>query len=62
MQQNHFLQKSQKLTTQWLMGTTIHSGVVGKIFLVKKYLITPSVFKLQKWFLHQNGVEPEIQI
>ena len=32
-------------------------GSVGKIFFVKKYLITSSVFKLQKWFLHQNGVE-----
>ena len=21
------------------------------------YLVTPSVFKLQKWFLHKNGVE-----
>ena len=31
--------------------------VVGKIFVAKKYLVTPSVFKLQKWFLHQNGVE-----
>ena len=32
-------------------------GMIGKIFFVKKYLITPPVFKLQKWFLHQNGVE-----
>ena len=35
----------------------IEHGVIGKIFVAKKYLITPSVFKLQKWFLHQNGVE-----
>ena len=32
-------------------------GVIGKIFFVKIYLITPPVFKLQKWFLHQNGAE-----
>ena len=32
-------------------------GMIEKIFFVKKYLITPPVFKLQKWFLHQNGVE-----
>ena len=32
-------------------------GAVGKIFFVKKYLITSLVFKLQKWLLHQNGVE-----
>ena len=32
-------------------------GPVGKIFVAKKYLVTPSVFMLQKWFLHQNGVE-----
>ena len=30
---------------------------MGKIFVAKKYLVTPSVFKLQKWFLHQNGVK-----
>ena len=30
---------------------------VGKTFFVKKYLITSLIFKLQKWFLHQNGVE-----
>ena len=42
----------------------MHSGRViyiedpiGKIFVDKKYLVTPSVFKLQKWFLYQNGVE-----
>ena len=34
-----------------------YEGSVGKIFFVKKYLITSLVFKLQKWFLHQNGVE-----
>ena len=32
-------------------------GVVGKIFVARKYLVTPLVFKQQKWFLHQNGVE-----
>ena len=32
-------------------------GMIGKIFFVKKYLITPPVFKLLKWFLHHNGVE-----
>ena len=32
-------------------------GAVGKIFFVKKYLIASLVFKLQKSFLHQNGVE-----
>ena len=32
-------------------------GVIGKVFLVKKYLITSSVFKLQKWFF-----QTEIQI
>ena len=26
-----------------------------KIFVAKKYLVTSSVFKLQKWFLHQNS-------
>ena len=31
-------------------------GVIGKIFF-QKIFVTPSVFKLQKWFLHQNGVE-----
>ena len=43
---------------------TMHSGRVlyiedpiGKIFVAKKYLVTPSVFKLQKRFLRQNGVE-----
>ena len=41
-------------TVQW---TTTEHGVLGKIFDAKKYLVTPSVFKLQKWFLHQNGVE-----
>ena len=32
-------------------------GVVGKIFVAKKIFVTPSVLRLQKWFLHQNGVE-----
>ena len=32
-------------------------GVIGKIFVDKKYLVTPLVFKLQKWFLHPNEVE-----
>ena len=32
-------------------------GVIGKILVAKKYLVTSSVFKLQKLFLHQNGVE-----
>ena len=41
---------------QWGYAFTKH-GVIGKIFFVKKYFITPSVFKLQKWFLHQSGVE-----
>ena len=27
-------------------------GVIGKIFVAKKYLVTPSVFKLQKWFIY----------
>ena len=43
---------------------TLHSGATPllrgfsrKIYFVKKYLITSLVFKLQKWFLHQNGVE-----
>ena len=35
-------------TAQWGYAFTKHG--------VKKYLITPSVFKLQKWFLHQNGI------
>ena len=30
---------------------------MGKIFFVKKIFVTPSDFKPQKWFLHQNGVE-----
>ena len=40
----------------------MHSGAtplllsMAKIFVAKKYLVTPSVFKLQKWFLHQNVV------
>ena len=33
-------------------------GVVEKIFVAKKYLVTPSVFKLQKW----GRIQPEIQI
>ena len=33
------------------------NGAIGKIFVAKKYLVTSSVFKLQKWILHQNGVE-----
>ena len=37
-------------------------GVIGKIFFIKKYLVTPSVSKLQKWFLHQNGVEFKSEI
>ena len=52
------------LTLITVMVSTVHSGRVlyiegpiGKIFVAKKYLVTPSVFKLQKWFLHQNGVE-----
>ena len=40
----------------WGNAFTEH-GIIGKIFVAKKYFITPSVFKLQKWFLHQNGVE-----
>ena len=35
---------------QWGDAFTEH-GVIGKIFVAKKYLVTPSVFKLQKWFL-----------
>ena len=31
--------------------------VIGKIFVSKKYFLTSSVIKLQKWFLHQNEVE-----
>ena len=43
------------LQSQW---TSLYiEGPIGKIFVAKKYLVTPSVFKLQKWFLHQNGVE-----
>ena len=39
-----------------LWGDTFtEHGFVGKIFVVKNYFVTPSVFKLQKWFLHQNG-------
>ena len=40
-------------------------GMIGKIFVVKKYFITPPVFKLQKWFLHTSKwgrIKPEIQI
>ena len=40
----------------WRDAFTEHV-VIGKIFVGKKYLVTPSVFKVQKWFLHQNGVE-----
>ena len=42
-----------------IIGATplLSMGVIGKIFVAKKYLVTPSVFKLTKWFLHQNGVE-----
>ena len=43
-------------TAQWGNSFTKH-GVIGKIFFVKKYLITSSVFKLQNWFLYQNGVK-----
>ena len=32
-------------------------GVIGKNICCQKIFLTPSVFKLQKWFLHQNGVE-----
>ena len=57
------------LTAAWPHDTSMHSGrcpslrlltehgVIGKIFVAKKYLITPSVFKLQIWFLRQNGTE-----
>ena len=42
----------------WGDAFTEHGVIgIGKIFVVEKYLVTPSVFKLQKWFLHQNGVE-----
>ena len=40
----------------WRDAFTEHV-VIGKIFVAKKYLVTPSVFKLQKWFLHQYGEE-----
>ena len=40
----------------WGNAFTEHM-VKEKIFVAKRYLVTPSVFKLQKWFLHQNGVE-----
>ena len=41
----------------WCAKNMFPHVVIGKIFVAKKYLETPSVFKLQKWFLHQNGVE-----
>ena len=44
--------------------TTMHSGATHllswghrKNICCKKKLVTPSVFKLQKWFFHQNKVE-----
>ena len=50
------LSQATRHNAQWGDAFTEH-GDIGKIFVVKKYLVTPSVFKLQKWFLHQNGVE-----
>ena len=50
--------------TQCNLLAALHSGATPllracsrKIFFVIKYLITSLVFKLQKWFLHQNGVK-----
>ena len=40
---------------------SLDRGSQEKYYCVKKNLqITPTVFKLQKWFLHQNGVESGI--
>ena len=30
---------------------------LGILSIILKIFVTPSVLKLQKWFLHQNGVE-----
>ena len=49
------LNTSAPCTALW--GDFTEHGVIGRIFIAKKYLVPPSVFKLQKWFLHQNGVE-----
>ena len=43
------------------LGHAMHCGrrlylVIRKIFLCQKIFVTLWVFKLQKWFLHQNGV------
>ena len=43
-------------TAQWSNAFTKRVQL-EKYFFVKKYLITSLVFKLQKCFLHQNGVE-----
>ena len=54
-------QKQCDTLARWLQQVRLvfftEHVVIGKIFVAKKYLVTPSVFKLQKWFLHQNGVE-----
>ena len=42
---------------QWSDAFTTKHGVIGKRFIVKKYLITPSVLKLQKWFLHNSQLQ-----
>ena len=43
-------------TALWGNAFTEHV-VIGNIFVAQKYLVTPSVFKLQKWILHKYGVE-----
>ena len=44
----------------------IEHGVIGKIFVAKKYLITPSVFKVQMAEMVLRSklgrIQPEIQI
>ena len=46
------------VSEQCTVGDTFtEHGVIEKIFVTKKILVTPSILMLQKWFLHQNGVK-----
>ena len=42
---------------QWASNAFTEHGVIEKIFVAKKIFVTPSILRVQKWFLHQNGVE-----
>ena len=40
-----------------LWATPLLRGGHRKNIFCQKIFVTPSVFKLQKWFFHQNGVD-----